>query len=92
MTITRHAVRRYKGRIGKKTASRKRIITQINRDLQRDVRYRKPSKVKDHYILVTSKYQAVCYKSRVVTIYRLNEDATNYKYNEKLEMELMAVA
>lgn len=82
MTITEHAIRRYKQRIGKRTASKKRIVAQINRDLQKDVKQRKPSKVKDHYILVTSKYQAVCYKSRVVTITALNEDASTYRYNE----------
>lgn len=91
MTITDHALRRYKQRIGKRTASRKRIVTQINRDLTRDVIYRKPSRVKDHYILVTSKYQAVCYKSRVVTITGLGEDMSNYRHNSRNE-ELMSVA
>lgn len=80
MTITAHAIRRYKQRIGKRTASRRRIITQINRDLERDVQYRKPSKVRGHYILVTSKYQAVCFKQKVVTITSLNDDVTNYDY------------
>ncbi|MES9681689.1 hypothetical protein ABWK22_01990 [Gottfriedia acidiceleris] len=92
MTITEHAVRRYKQRIGKRTASKKRIVTQINRDLSRDVIYRRKSKVKDHYILVTSKYQAVCYKSRVVTITGLREDATSYKHNSRYDEELMLVA
>lgn len=90
MTITTHAIRRYKQRIGKRTASRRRIITQINRDLQRDVQYRKPSKIKNHYILVTSKYQAVCYKSRVLTITSLSEDVTSYSCYEEEEMECIA--
>lgn len=68
MTITDHAINRYKKRIGRKTATRKRIIAQINSDLKKDVQYRKSSKKEGHYILVTSKYQAVCYKNRVVTI------------------------
>ena len=46
MIITEHAVRRYKQRVGKRTASKKRVVMQINRDLARDVKYRKPSKVK----------------------------------------------
>lgn len=90
MTITGHAIRRYKQRIGKRTASKKRIVTQINRDLSRDVQHRRPSKVKDHYILVTSKYQAVCYKSRVVTITALSEDASNYKYSGNEELNAVA--
>lgn len=90
MTITTHAIRRYKQRIGRRTASRRRIVTQINRDLQRDVQYRKQSKIKDHYILVTSKYQAVCYKSKVVTITSLSDDATSYSCHEEEEMECIA--
>lgn len=92
MTITDHALRRYKQRIGRRTASKKRIIAQINRDLKKDVRCRKPSRVKGQYILVTSKYQAICYKSRVVTIISLSEDASNYKYNDHLKEELFEVA
>lgn len=91
MTITTHAIRRYKQRVGKRTASRRRIIAQINRDLQRDVQYRKPSKIKDHYIIVTSRYQAVCFKSRVVTITSLSDDVSNYScYEEEEEMECIA--
>ena len=74
MTITEHAIRRYKQRIGKRTAARKRIIARINRDLKNDVWIRKASHKEDvdgAYILVTSKYQAVCIKSHVVTIEEL---------------------
>ncbi|MFE4029276.1 hypothetical protein ACFX4N_24300 [Priestia sp. YIM B13551] len=92
MRIMAHAIRRYKRRIGKRTASRKRVITQINRDLQRDVRLRKASKIKDHYILVTSKYQAVCYRNRVITIMDLNVDATSYQYDAQKHEELSFVA
>ncbi|AFQ30367.1 hypothetical protein P4493_10095 [Bacillus thuringiensis] len=92
MTITEHAVRRYKQRVGKRTASKKRVVMQINRDLARDVKYKKKSKVKDHYILVTSRYQAVCYKHRVVTITGLNEDASNFKQTSSCDEELSLVA
>lgn len=87
MTITAHAIRRYKQRIGKRTASRRRIISQINRDLHSGVVKRKRSKVKDHYILVTSKYQAVCYRSRVITITSLTEDASNISCRETTDEE-----
>ncbi|EKS8357614.1 hypothetical protein QC455_001551 [Bacillus cereus] len=92
MIITEHAVRRYKQRVGKRTASKKRVVMQINRDLARDVKYRKPSKVKNHYILVTSRYQAVCYKSRVVTITGPKDDVTNYKYTTRCDQDLGLVA
>jgi len=71
MTVTEHAIRRYKQRIGKKTTARRKIIAQINRDLQKDVWYRKKSNKEAYfgaYILVTSRYQAVCIKGRIVTI------------------------
>ena len=74
MFITEHAIHRYKQRIGRKTASRKRIVARINHDLKKDVWFRKTPK-KEHvngtYILVTSKYQAVCIKGHVVTIEEL---------------------
>ncbi|MBD3107490.1 hypothetical protein IEO70_03855 [Bacillus sp. AGMB 02131] len=74
MLITEHAIHRYKQRIGKKTAARKRIVASINHDLKKDVWFRKNPK-KEHvngtYILVTSKYQAVCIKGHVVTIEEL---------------------
>ena len=74
MLITEHAIHGYKQRIGKRTASKKRIIARINRDLKNDVWFRKASHKEDvdgAYILVTSKYQAVCIKSHVVTIEEL---------------------
>lgn len=85
MYIWDHAVRRYKLRIGKRTASKKRIIAQIKRDLKHDVQKKKPSKVKEHYILVTSKYQAVCYKNQVITIKYLYDDVSNYDYHKKMK-------
>ena len=73
MFVTDHAIRRYKQRVGKKTASKRRIFTQINRDLERDIQDKRTSEVPKHYILITSKYQAVCYKNIVITICSLNE-------------------
>ena len=74
MIITEHAIHRYKQRIGRRTASKKRILALINHDLKSDVLFRKTPK-KEHvngtYILVTSKYQAVCIKGHVVTIEEL---------------------
>ena len=74
MIITEHAIHRYKQRIGKRTAARKRIIARINHDLKNDVWFRKTSHKEDEtgaYILVTSKFQAVCIKGHVVTIEEL---------------------
>lgn len=88
MTITDHAIRRYKKRMRKRTAARKRVIAEINRDLQRDVQYSKPSYVEGHYILFTSKFRAVCYKNRVITITALSEK-TGYEVEEE---ELSEVA
>ncbi|MGM9924798.1 MAG: hypothetical protein ACI35R_11180 [Bacillus sp. (in: firmicutes)] len=74
MTITDHAIRRYKQRVGKRTAARKRIIARIHQDLKNDVWFRKACNKEDvygAYILVTSKYQAVCIKNYVITIEEL---------------------
>lgn len=90
MTISAHAIRRYKKRIGNKTSSKKRVIAQICRDLARDVKYKKRSHVPNHYILVTSKYQAVCCGTRVVTITELSKDATNIKEGD-VESEELAI-
>ena len=73
MLVTDHAIRRYKRRIGKKHASKKKIHRQINSDLKKDVVSKEKSRTKeDHYILTTSKYRAVCYKNRVITITNLD--------------------
>lgn len=77
MLITDHAIKRYKRRIGKKHSSKKNIYRQINRDLERDVQHKRNSSIKDYYILTTSRYQAVCYRNRVITILSLNEDSNN---------------
>lgn len=94
MTISDHAVRRYKQRIGKRTASKRRIVAQINRDLLNDVKYRKKSKVENHYILVTSKYRAVCCKNRVVTITKLSDFSyeVDTKEDVELDKELVEIA
>lgn len=85
MLIRDHAIRSYKKRLGRKTASKKRIIAQINRDLKNDVKERRSSHVPGHYILITSKYQAVCYKKEVFTIKYLDDDPRNLEYKRKRE-------
>lgn len=77
MYITKHAIRRFKARFGHKTTSRKRVVTQVTKELRTDIRYKKQSRVPGYYILVTSKFQAVCRGKHVITIMPLNEDATN---------------
>ncbi len=83
MLVTNHAIRRYKQRIGRRTASKRRIFTQIIKDLERDVQDHLNLPTSKHYILVTSKYKAVCYKNRVITIYLLDEAHEDF-YEEEL--------
>lgn len=92
MTFSDHAIRRYKKRILKKrTTSRKRVITQLHRELSRDIRFRKGMKIRDHYLLVTSTFQAVCFKHHVVTILSLDADAANMTPSQ-LKEEMKSVA
>lgn len=86
MFVLDHAIRRYKTRIGSKSASKKRIYNKINRDLKKDVVSERRSKQKNHYIITTSKYQAVCYKRRVITILNLHEDADACKSRDELDI------
>lgn len=79
MLITDHAIRRYKQRVGKRTASKRRIFTRINKDLEQDVQERRPSKVPNCYILITSKYKAVCHGKKVLTICSLETTHTIFE-------------
>lgn len=74
MTFSSHALRRYKKRFGKKTTSKTRLLNQLHRDFKYGVKERKPSGVPGYYILVLSKYQAVCSRHHVVTITDLDFD------------------
>lgn len=73
MTISDHAIKRYKQRIGCRTSSRKKVISRIVNDLKKDVVRRIVlSKEKGYYLLITSKYKAVCYKHKVISVQHLD--------------------
>jgi hypothetical protein len=68
VTINDHAIRRYKKRFGKKRLSKRKVIALINKDLRDDVIGTRKCSSPGYYIMKTSKYNAVCYKNRVITI------------------------
>lgn len=92
MTFSDHAIRRFKKRILKKrTTSRKRVIAQMHKELGRDVQFRKEMQIREHYLLVTSTFQAVCFKHHVVTVLALDADAVNMTAHD-LREEMKEVA
>lgn len=68
MIIGKHAVRRYKKRIGKKHASRKRIEKEIKSQIERYTIHRYTVNSSGQYRIETPKFVAVCYKNTVITI------------------------
>jgi hypothetical protein len=68
MKIGVHAVRRYKQRIGCRTASRKRICSLINKEIEKNTVRKIYNKLTGQYRIETSKFIAVCEKGMVVTI------------------------
>jgi hypothetical protein len=73
MKIGVHAVRRYKKRIGCRTASKKRICDLINKEIERNTVRKMYNKMTGQYRITTSKFIAVCEKGMVVTILPLEE-------------------
>lgn len=73
MKIGVHAVRRYKRRIGCRTASKKRICDLINKEIEKNTVRKIYNKVTGQYRIETSKFIAVCEKGMVVTILPLTE-------------------
>lgn len=78
ITISGHAVKRYKQRIGKKNANRKRIIQTIRKDVihyMKDAKNVRPSKELDAHgrpcfrYITCDRYIAVLGKNKVVTLY-----------------------
>ena len=68
MVIEKHAVRRYKKRIGKKHASRKRIERDINNQIENHAIHRYTVNDSGQYRIETPKFVAVCHKNTVITI------------------------
>lgn len=83
MLIRDHAIKKYKKRIGKRTASKSRIISAINHDIKHDLKERKPSNEYGCHTLITSKFQAICKGNTVLTIKRLNSNPNVIDYRQK---------
>jgi len=80
--IKDHAIRRYKRRIGYKTSSKKKVVKSINNALNKDLLERRPSYIEGYHILVTSKFQAVVYRNKVVTVTELDQPITQETISE----------
>lgn len=85
MKIGQHAVRRYKKRIGNRTASKQRICTLINKEIQNNTKRRVHNKATGQYRIETSKFVAVCERGMVVTILPLSA-AKVESHGKKLQM------
>lgn len=81
--IKDHAIRKYKRIVGRRSASKKKIISLILRDLKNDVKISKRHKIKNQYVLITSKYQAVISRKEVVTLLLLEDDPRCIEYKRK---------
>lgn len=73
MKVGKHAIRRYKQRIGRRTASRERIIKDIKNQIQNHCTKKIYNDFTGQYRVETSKFVAVCEKGTVVTILPINE-------------------
>lgn len=66
MKICNHAIRRYKQRLGGRTASKKRIVRKIHREIETNT-IRKYMR-NNHLFIETTNFTAVCYKGTIITI------------------------
>lgn len=73
MKIGKHAIRRYKQRIGKRTSSKERIERDIKRYIETATLKTVYYKTTGQYRIWTPKFIAVCEKGMVVTILPPNE-------------------
>jgi hypothetical protein len=73
MKIGKHAIRRYKSRIGKRTASKDRIEKDIKKHIETATIKTVYNKDTGQYRIWTPKFIAVCEKGMVVTILPPNE-------------------
>lgn len=69
MIIGRHAIKRYKRRIGKKHANRRRIVDDINYYIENYSTCKYKANGDGYYKIETPKFTAVCFKNTVVTLY-----------------------
>lgn len=68
MNIKQHAVRRYKKRIGDRTASKQRIIRKINKEIEKNTVKKEFNNDTGQYRIYTRQFTAVCRKNTVITI------------------------
>lgn len=68
MKIGTHAIRRYKKRIGCRTASKKRICSLINKEIEKNTIRKDYNKITGQYRIQTASFIAVCERGMVVTI------------------------
>lgn len=68
MKVGQHAIRRYKSRIGGRTASRRRIIDSINKEIDKNTLRKVYNNKTGQYRIETMKFTAVCEKGKIVTI------------------------
>ena len=68
MKIGIHAIRRYKTRIGYRTASKKRICSLINKEIEKNTVRKVYNNVTGQYKIETLKFVAICERGMVVTI------------------------
>lgn len=85
MNICTHAIRRYKKRLGSKSASKARIVSKIQKELQTGKRYF--NRKNNHLYIETPRFTAVCYKNTVITILLPEEVYKGYEKNEQLPMQ-----
>lgn len=68
MKVGKHAIRRYKQRIGRRTASKERIIKDIKNQIENHCMKKIYNHLTGQYRVETPKFVAVCEKGMVVTI------------------------
>lgn len=68
MKIRKHAVRRYKQRIGSKSASKRRIVDKINKEIENNTLRKIFNKKTSYYRIETTNFIAICKKNAVITI------------------------
>lgn len=82
MKVCMHAIRRYKKRLGSKTASKQRITRKIQTAIRSHSKRRYIHK--NHLYVETPTFTAVCYKGMVITILLPEEKYNPKEYQDEL--------
>jgi hypothetical protein len=67
MRVCKHAVKRYKQRVGNRTSSREKIVKLIKSEIEKHTVNRWKTRT-NHVYIETTKFVAVCYHDMVITI------------------------